>query len=102
MAKYLFVYYDGKTETDPKKVEKVMADWMKWFGSLGKALVDGGAPTKPEKIVNANGVKSVGGNPVTGYSILQADNLEAAIAMAKTCPIMGAGGDTAIYTVLPM
>ena len=102
MAKYLFVYYGGKMETDPKKIEKSMAAWNKWFAGLGKALVDGGAPTQPGKIVSSDGVKAIGAKPVTGYSILQADSLDGAMALAKSCPIITAEGQVAVYTVMPM
>ena len=102
MAKYLLVYYGGSMETDPKKAEKAMAGWLKWFGGLGKAVVDGGAPTLPGKTVSSSGVKSVGAKPVTGYSILQAADLDAAVALAKTCPIIADGGQVAVYTLVPM
>ena len=88
MAKYLLVYYGGKMETDPKMVEKSMATWMKWFADLGKAVADGGAPTQPGKMVSSGGVKSVGAKPVAGYSILQAKSLDAAVALAKGCPVI--------------
>ena len=101
MTKYLFVYYGGKPETDPKKMEKVMAVWMKWFGDLGKAVVDPGAPTKPEKLVSRGGLKSVA-NPLAGYSIIQADSLDAAIGLAKSHPDVSAGMEIAIYQILPM
>jgi hypothetical protein len=102
VAKYLFVYYGGKMETDPKMAEKSMAAWNKWFGGLGKAVVDGGSPTLPGKIVAASGVKNVTAKPVTGYSILQANSLDAAVAMAKTCPIIADGGQVAVYELLPV
>ena len=102
MAKYLLVYYGGKMETDPKRVEKSMANWMKWFAGLGKAVVDGGAPTQPGKIVSSTSVKSVGAKPVSGYSLLQADSLDAAVAMAKSCPVIADGGQVAVYPLMPM
>ncbi len=102
MAKYLLVYYGGKMETDPKLVEKSMATWMKWFTALGKSVVDGGAPTQPGKIVSSNGVKSVGAKPVSGYTILQADSLDAAVALAKGCPVIADGGQVAVYPFMPM
>jgi hypothetical protein len=101
MAKYLFVYYGGKPETDPKKMEQVMAVWMKWFGDLGKAVVDAGAPTKPEKLVTRGGVKDVA-NPLAGYSIIQADNLDGAIKLAKSHPDVSAGMEIAVYQLLSM
>ena len=85
-----------------KPGEKSMATWLAWFGKLGKAVVDAGAPTMPGKIVSAGGVKSIGTKPVTGYSILQAENIDAAIAMAKSAPALADGGQVAVYTLMPM
>ena len=101
MGKYLLVYYGGKMETDPKLAEKTMAIWMKWFGDLGKAVVDAGAPTQVGKVVGKSGVKSAGAKPVTGYSILQAKSLDAAVALAKGCPVIANGGQVAVYPVMP-
>jgi hypothetical protein len=102
MANYLLVYYGGAMETDPKKAKATMDAWMKWFGGLGKALVEGGAPTMPGKFVGADGVKSVGANPVTGYSIIKADNLDKAVTIAKGSPQIAAGGQIGVYETTPM
>ena len=102
MTKYLLVYYGGQIETDPKLVEKSMAKWMKWFTDLGQAVVDGGAPTQPGKMVSSSGVKSVGAKPVSGYSILQAKSLDAAIAMAKSHPDIAEGLQVAVYPLMSM
>ncbi|MGD1119762.1 MAG: YciI family protein [Dehalococcoidales bacterium] len=102
MAKYLLTYYGGKMETDPKKAEQSMAKWMKWFKDLGKAVVDSGNPTQAGKIVSSSGTKSVGPKSVTGYSIIQADSLDAALAMAKSCPQIAAGGEIEVDTIMPM
>jgi len=102
MEKYLFVFYGGKMPTDPKGREQSMAAWMKWFQELGTAVVEMGAPTKPGKLVNAKGVKDAGSKGVDGYSVIQADNMDAAVAFAKKCPIMAEGGEISINTVMPM
>jgi hypothetical protein len=101
MAKFLVVYYGGKMETDPKKVEKSMAVWTKWFKDLGKAVVDMGAATQPGKSVSGAGVKAITGKPITGYTVIQADNLDAAAALVKTSPIVAEGGEMGIYTIMP-
>jgi hypothetical protein len=104
MAKFLLVYYGGQMEPnpDPKMVEKTMAVWMKWFADLGKAVVDMGAPTQPGKLVTKSGVKSVGAKPVAGYTILQADSLDAAIAMAKSHPDVAEGMQVGVYPLAQM
>jgi hypothetical protein len=102
VKKYILVYYGGKMESDPKKVQASMMAWIKWFQDLGKAVVDTGNPTMPGNSVSAKGVKKGGiGEPVTGYSILQANNLDAVTDMAKKSPQLGAGGQIGIYEIMP-
>ena len=52
------------------------------------AVVDGGNPVGVSKTVTSKGVEDNGGpNPVSGYSIVQADTIEKACELAKGCPI---------------
>jgi hypothetical protein len=102
MTKFLFVFYGGKMAETPAAQKKSMDAWMGWFGKLGKAVVDAGAPTRPGKIVSSTGAKAIGAKPVTGYCIVQAENMEAAIALTKGCPIIPEGGQVAVYEILPM
>ena len=71
-----------------------MAAWMSWFATLGAAVIDGGSPTWYARTVGAGGTVTNGGgaNPVTGYSLINADNLDAAVDFAKGCPILTGGG----------
>jgi hypothetical protein len=102
MAKFLFAYYGGKMETDPQKQKESMEAWMKWFAGLGKAVVDAGNPTMPGKLVSKGGTKDISGDAVTGYSIIQADNLDAALKIAKGSPQTSAGGQIAVYSIAEM
>ena len=94
MANYLLVYHGGgdmpQSETDQAAV---MADWMGWFGSMGAAVVDGGNPVGRAWTVNKDGtVEGGGSNPATGYSVISADSMDAALVMAKGCPVLKGGG----------
>ncbi len=102
MAKFLLVYYGGKTETDPKKAKELMDAWTKWLQSVGKAVVDAGHQTTPGKIVSKTGVTDIGANAVGGYSIFQAENLDAAIKLAKGAPLVPRGGTVAVYNIVEM
>ena len=102
MANYLFVYYGGMMASTPAEQKKSMEAWMGWFGKLGKAVVEMGAPTMPGKIVRSSGVRAIGKEPITGYSIIKADDLNAAVEMAKGCPSIPEGGSVAIYETLAM
>lgn len=103
MGNYLFVYYgDMGMAATPAEQKKSMDAWMGWFGKMGKAVVDGGSPTKPGKIVSKSGAKAISANPVTGYTIIKAANLNAAVVMAKGCPSIPEDGQVAVYEILPM
>jgi hypothetical protein len=94
MPKYLLVYHGGSLPEDETARAAGMAAWGAWFGSLGDAVVDGGAPTGAAKTINPDGATKDGGgaNPVSGYSIVSAGDLDAALALAKGCPLLSSGG----------
>jgi hypothetical protein len=80
------------------------AAWGQWFGQLGAALIDGGNPFNHDgQAVFAGGVMPVQEKPVTGYSIVSAESMEAAVELAKGCPLMKAKtGAVCVYEALPM
>jgi hypothetical protein len=103
MAKYVFAYNGGNgASDDPAEREQTMAKWMQWFGSLGEAVVDGGAPVGAAKTVSAGGVRDGGGIGLTGYSVISADSLDAASELAKGCPSLEVGGAVDVYETLEM
>lgn len=98
MANFLLAYHGGTPPSTPEEGEKVMQAWMSWMGSLGDAIVDGGNPVSMAKTVSSNGSVSDGGgeNAVTGYSVIKADNLDAAVALARGCPHLQSGGSVEV------
>ena len=98
MAKYLMAYRGGSlAETDEER-QSVMAAWGNWFGTLGPAIVDPGNPFGPSATVSSGGAVSDGAEAgLTGYSVLSADNLQAATELAKGCPVLSSGGTVEVY-----
>lgn len=101
MPKYLFAYTGGSTPESEEEQQRVMSQWMSWFGSLGDAVVDGGNPVAAAKTVAGGGSVSDGGqSSLTGYSLVSADSLDAAAEMAKGCPVLEAGGAVEVYETI--
>lgn len=89
MPKYIFAYHGGKAPESPAEGEKVMEKWKSWFGSMGDAVVDGGHPLGMSKTVASGSVADDGGaNPISGYSLVNATDMDAAVALAKGCPMV--------------
>jgi len=81
-----------------------MAEWGAWFASIGDALAVPGAPLGASSTVSASGVAEGGGaNPVSGYSVVNADNMDGATAIAKGCPMVKNGsGSVEVSEVIEM
>jgi hypothetical protein len=94
MANYLLIYHGGSAPQAPEEQQKVLQAWTGWFTSMGQAVVDGGNPVGQAKTVASNGSVSDGGgaNPVTGYSIIQANSIDEAVEKAKGSPQLTSGG----------
>lgn len=104
MASYVLVYKGGgELPASEAEQQAVMNQWMGWFGTLGEAVADGGNPFGPSKAITPDGAVADGGpSGLTGYSILRADSLDAATALAKGCPHLAAGGTVEVYEIIPM
>ena len=89
MSNYIIAYHGGRNPEGPEEATKHMA---KWIGGLGDAVVNPGTPLGKSKIVSSNGVSDDGGsNALTGFSIVKADSMDAALEMAKACPYLDIG-----------
>ena len=100
----MFAYSGGNgVAGDEAERDAQMAKWGQWFGRLGSAVVDGGAPTGTAKTVGSGGSVSDGGSRgLTGYSIVSADSLNSAVELAKGCPVLEVGGAVDVYEAIAM
>lgn len=100
MTNYVLVYKGGGMPATEEEQRKVLAAWGQWYEALGQSVVDGGNPFGPSATVAADGTASSGTpSGLTGYSIISADNLDAATESAKGCPILADGGTVEVYEV---
>ena len=92
MPNFVFAYHGGKVPDTPEEGANAMAAWEQWFKDLGDAVVDPGNPVSTSKTVTLGAVAENGGaNPLSGYSIVSAADMDQACAMAKGCPMVADG-----------
>jgi len=103
MANFLFVYRSGKeghARLTPDEMQQQMQKWGAWIQEglqKGWMLNPGDALTQEGRMVNAKKVVTDGPfveskEIVGGYSLVQADSLDAAAQLAKGCPGLLIGG----------
>ncbi|MCH7980846.1 MAG: hypothetical protein IID59_05025 [Proteobacteria bacterium] len=104
MAKYLFVYHGGKNPETEAEVAEVLDAWGSWLGSMGAAVIDGGNPVGMSSTINPDGsvTDNGGSNPVSGYGLFEAPDLDDAIAKGRACPILAAGGSIEVAKAIDM
>ena len=92
MNNYVFAYHMGNKPMSPDDGAKHQMAWKAWVSGLGTAVVNPGTPLGMSKTVSADGVTDNGGpNPLGGFAIIAAENMDAAIAIAKTDPFLTMG-----------
>ncbi len=86
MSNFIFTYR-APTGYTPGGSDAV-ATWRGWFESMGTSLVDLGHPVFERSTMGNVGAETQLG----GYSLVTADDLEVAVALAKDCPFLQEGG----------
>lgn len=104
MKKYLVLYRSDAAmsgmsasemfaNTPPEQLEAGMAMWAAWTEKCGSAIIDLGAPLDNSTVVTATEA-SPNKSSVSGYTILEAESIEAATALMKDHPHFFAPGAT--------
>jgi len=103
VPKYIIAYHGGNKPESPEEGAKHMAKWKAWIEGLGDAVVNPGTPLGMSKTVSSSGVTDDGGlDPMSGFSMVNADSMDAALEMAKACPFLETGGTLEVAEVMEM
>jgi hypothetical protein len=101
MANFLLTYHGGGMPETPEAQAKVMDDWGAWFQKLGASVVDRGNPTTHSRAISPDGSVMEATMAPTGYSIISADSLDAAVEASKGCPVLASGASVLVSETLP-
>jgi len=96
MKKFVFLHYGYETPT-----QEIMDAWSNWFASIGDKMVDSVGPLGPGREITHTGTKELPYDmgAITGYNIINADNIDEAEKIAKDCPIISG---IRVYEVMSM
>lgn len=103
MAQYVIVYIGGNQPATPEEGKQHFAKYMEWLSSLGDAAVSPANPLKDTSTVNPDGTVTSGGtSTMSGYTIVEADSMDAALSIAKACPFLEIGGSLEVSELMQM
>lgn len=103
MAKFILVYLGGEHPSDPEEQKRHFEKYMEWLHGLGNAVISPANPFKKTVTLKPDTSVSEGSTTaMSGYTILEADSLEEALDMSKSCPFLEIGGTLEVSELAEM
>ena len=96
MSKYVFAFRNDPNRAAAGGEEEA---WTAWFGELGEAVTDFGNRVGRASMVGGAGTDA---DALSGYVVVTADSLDGAVALAKGCPGLRAGGRVEVGEIIEM
>jgi hypothetical protein len=90
MQKFILHYYMTTPPAYQAEGAALQQKWQEWMHTHATNLIEPQNPFSNKKRVSKSGTSDADGAPM-GYSILQAETLEAAINIVQSCPFMDMG-----------
>jgi len=93
MKQFVLVYLGGNQPSSEEESKNHFSKYMEWLSSLGEAAVIPTIPLKDTSTVSSDrSIKAGGSSAMSGFSVIKADSLEAALSIAQNCPFLDIGG----------
>lgn len=103
MAQYVLVYLGGNQPASPELASKHFEKYMEWLSSLGNSVVIPTIPLKDTTTVKPDGSIAEGGScAMSGFTIIKADSMQAALSIAQSCPFLDIGGSLEVSELMEM
>jgi len=103
MPQYVIVYLGGDQPSSPEEGKQHFAKYKEWLSSLGDSAVSPANPLKDTSTVNSDGTVTTGSTTsMSGFTIIEADSMEAALLIAKACPFLDIGGSLEVSELIEM
>jgi hypothetical protein len=103
MAQYIMVYLGGNPPSTPEEGQQHFAKYQQWLAALGDSVVSPANPIKNTHTVSPDGtVINSGTTAMSGYTIVEANSMDDALVMAKTCPFLEIEGSLEVSELIQM
>ena len=103
MKQFVLVYLGGNQPSSPQEANAHFTKYMEWLTSLGESVVIPTIPLKDTTTVSPDGtVREGGSSAMSGFSIIRAESMEAALSVAQNCPFLEIGGSLEVSEMMEM
>lgn len=88
MAEFIITYRGGSQPATPEEGAAHMQKWKAWLEGIGDAVVNPGTPLGKSKLITGDVVADDFAGALTGFSVVDVADMDAAIKIAKACPFL--------------
>ncbi len=101
MKQFVYVYLGGNQPSNPEEAQKHFSKYMEWLSSLGDSVISPTIPLKDTSTVSPDGTIGEGGRTgMSGFTIIKAESMEAALSIAQGCPFLEIGGSLEVSELM--
>lgn len=103
MPQFIMTYLGGDQPASPEEGKQHFAKYKEWLSSLGDAVVSPANPLKNTHTVKPDGTAdAVSTTSMSGFTVVEAETMEAALLMAKACPFLDINGSLEVSELIQM
>ena len=103
MTQYVITYLGGNQPSTPEEGQKHFAKYKEWVSSLGDVVISPANPFKNTHTISLDGNITEGSKTtMSGYTIVDAESMDAALEMAKACPFLDIQGTLEVSELVQM
>ncbi len=103
MAKFMLVYLGGEQPSNPEEGKKHFEEYRTWLMSLGEAVISAANPLKDTHVISTDGSAREGSSTMmSGFTVLEANSIQAAVLMSESCPFLKIGGTLEVSELIEM
>ncbi len=109
MSDFVYLYHGGDAARSPERIQHTMQKWFAWLGELrekghlkdsGLALERSGKLVKGRQKTVTDGPFAELKDVIGGFSLIDARDLEQAVELSKSCPILEDDGAVEVRPVM--
>ncbi|MCG8426682.1 MAG: YciI family protein [Chromatiales bacterium] len=103
MPQYVISYLGGDQPSSPEEGQQHYARYKEWLSSLGDSAISPANPFKNTHTVSPDrAVTSGSTTSMSGYTIIEAESMDEALAIAKACPFLDINGSLEVSELVNM
>ena len=103
MPRFLISYLGGEHPASPEEGKRHFEQYMAWLSGLGDAATSPANPLANTHTIGPDGEVSRGGRTgMSGFTIIEADSMDTALALAADCPFLDIRGSLEVSELMAM